>query len=44
VPIISSNTHGHSTQFQVAVSDLGGGHDQSDSPSARATVTIDRGD
>jgi hypothetical protein len=44
VPIISSNTHGHSTQFQVSVSDLGGGHDQSDSPSARATVTIDRGD
>src|SRR5665213_632929 len=44
VPIISSPAHGHSTQFQVAVSNLGGGRDQSDSASAHATVTIDRGD
>jgi hypothetical protein len=44
VPIISSSAHAHSTQFQVVVSNLGGDHEQSDTASAHATVTIDRGD
>jgi hypothetical protein len=45
VPIISSSAHAHSTQFQVAVSTLGGDRQQTDtaSASAHATVTIDRG-